>query len=200
MSILKNKIAKAQRLRTVNTVQASKLILDQSSFTSSLSPSDLSIPSNEGSRDYSYFQRSSSTKVLRDNCQRSCQNVVKNYGRAFTNFALSSLSSSYLVPMLIKEGLSLEDFSSYIIKIKSNTNCIKNLRNALLAKSEDDVKIIAAKRVFQSLCEVFLKFFCVNWLFNSKIDNKIAHLNCRFKILRRIRNPEHFTYLEGFGY
>jgi len=61
--------------------------------------------------------------------------------------------------------------------------------------SEEELNL---KKVFQEICIIFLKFFCVNWLYNSKISEKIAHLKYRFKLLRRVRNPQYFTYLKDF--
>jgi len=68
----------------------------------------------------------------------------------------------------------------------------------LLVTSEDSAEVAAYKRVFQGLSIIFVKFFSVNWIFSGKLFNKLAHLQCRLKILRRIKNPEHFTYFKGF--
>jgi len=129
-----------------------------------------------------------------------CENIIKNYSRAMANFALSSLASPYLETILPKHNANLVSFLGYIRKRKRSVNCIKKLRDMLPSEANRDAPNYKEKLVFQDLCIVFVKFFSVNWLFNSKINNKTAHLEYRFKILRRIRDPEHFTYLKDFKF
>ena len=130
----------------------------------------------------------------------NCENIIKNYGRAMTNFALSPLALPYLKTILPKSGSDLPAFLNFIKKKKKSANCIKKLREILPSGANQGAPNYAEKLAFQELCVVFLKFFCANWLFNSKIDNKTAHLAYRFKILRRIKNPDHFTYLKDFKF
>jgi len=130
----------------------------------------------------------------------SCENIIKNYGRAMTNFALSSLAVPYLKVILPKHGSNLTTFLSFIKKKKKSANCIKKLREMLPCAGNQDAPNLPEKFVFQELCAIFIKFFCVNWLWNSKIDNKNMHLNYRFKILRRVKDPDHFTYLKDFRF
>ncbi len=146
-------------------------------------------------------KKNSKSRVKPDHLPRktSCENIIKNYGRAMTNFALSSLAIPYLKIILPKHGSNLTDFLSFIKK-KRSANCIKKLRELLPYGGNRDAPNYSEKLVFQELCVVFLKFFSVNWLWNSKIDNKPTHLAYRFKILRRIRDPDHFTYLKDFKF
>ncbi len=67
-----------------------------------------------------------------------------------------------------------------------------------MKENRDSREMKAFKPMFQYVCEVFLKYFCVNWVFHSKVEDKVKHLKYRGKILRRIQNPELFTYLEEF--
>ena len=126
-------------------------------------------------------------------------NIMKNYCRALVNFGVSSLARPYLASEAETIGISYGKFLQILGSKKKNINCIKGLRGLLLQERRDTMNTKAFKTMFQRSCEVFLKYFCVNWIFNSKVDNKIKHLNYRYKILRRVRNPEHFTYLEDFG-
>jgi len=128
------------------------------------------------------------------------RNIIKNYSRALTTFALSSMALSYLETIIQREGsiLTLKDFLDFVKENKKRVNCIKNLREMLLVSPYDDKKIACMKKVFKKICEIFLKFFSVNWIYNSKISDKMMHMKYRFKMLRRVRNPEFFTYLEGF--
>jgi len=121
-------------------------------------------------------------------------NVLKNYCRAFINFALSSMAQGYLVD----EALPYAKFKQILSLKKKNVNCIKGLRALLLQVESDSKDIKAFKGMFQKCCEVFLKYYCVTWIYNSKVDNRLKHLGYRGKILRRVRNPKFFTYLEDF--
>jgi len=127
----------------------------------------------------------------------SSLNIIKNYSRAMTNFAVSDLSRPYLEKIIDKKGVRMDDFLSFIEERKQSVNCIKKLREMLPSDEEGD-EFEGVKSVFQEICILFLKMFSVNWIFSSKVTDKLSHLNCRFKILRRIRNPQHFTYLRSF--
>jgi len=61
---------------------------------------------------------------------------------------------------------------------------------------EDSKEVAAVKRGFAEVGEVFIKNFSVNWAFHSRVFHKEAHLKFRYKMLRRVRNPELFTYLK----
>ena len=129
-----------------------------------------------------------------------CENIIKNYGRALTNFALSPLAVPYLTTILPKSGSNRTAFLSFIRKKKKSANCIRKLREMFPSGVNQGTPNYAEKLAFQELCVVFIKSFCVNWLWNSKIDDKTTHLAYRFKILRRIKNPDHFTYLKDFRF
>jgi hypothetical protein len=130
---------------------------------------------------------------------QSNKNIVKNYGRAMITFALSDMSTLYLNKILPSEEGSIKEFRKYLEREKESLNSIRSLREMLLPLEHDTPKTAHFKVVFQRISEVFLKFFSVNWIFNSKINEKNLHLKYRLKFLRRIRNPEHFTYLESFN-
>ena len=197
MSILKKKIAHAQRIHFGIDLEKNPF-LSETSDTKLVLLSHKNDPLDTKSQNNSTNQ--STPKRGKEIREGTCQNIVKNYSRAFINFALSPLSLPYLNSILSEEGLSLEAFHSYVSNRRGKINCIKNLRAALLIKTNDSDKTAASKKVFRRISEVFLKFFCVNWLFDSKIENKVIHLNYRFKILRRIRKPEYFTYLEEMNF
>lgn len=128
----------------------------------------------------------------------TCKNVMKNYSRAFVNFAISDLATPYLTEFLQEEAFNIDAFRKILNEQKEKINCIKNLRELLLVNEDDTSEILAFKAAFKSICEVFIKYFSVNWIYNSKVGDKRAHLSYRFKILRRVQQPEYFTYLESF--
>ncbi len=125
-------------------------------------------------------------------------NIMKNYCRALLNFNLSQLAEPYLKESEDGKYMTCERFRELLLARKKKMNCIKSLRELLLPEAGDTEEIKFFKRKFQRVCEVFLKYFCVNWIFHSKVADKMKHLAYRGKILRRVQKPEHFTYLESF--
>jgi len=125
-------------------------------------------------------------------------NIMKNYCRALLNFNLSGLAEPYLKESEDGQYMSCERFRELLLARKKKMNCIKSLRQLLLPEAVDTEEIKIFKRQFQRVCGVFLKYFCVNWIFHSKVADKMKHLAYRGKILRRVQKPEHFTYLESF--
>lgn len=129
----------------------------------------------------------------------SCKNIMKNYSRAIVRFAVSGFALPYITETAQTEKIKLADFREFLKSQQHRIHCIKSLRKLLIIDESDKPQLASFKRIFKVLCVIFLKFFCVNWIFNSKVGDKIVHLNYRFRILRRIKDPEHFTYLEDFS-
>jgi len=130
---------------------------------------------------------------------RATKNIVKNFGRAICSFAISHLALTYLEKILQKEGLLLSQFIRYMKQIRATIDGLHHFRSTLLISEDDSQEIAAAKRAFAAIGEVFIKNFSVNWIFHSRVFHKEAHLKFRYKMLRRIRNPELFTYLTDFN-
>ncbi len=128
---------------------------------------------------------------------RCTKNIAKNYGTAIAAFACSEISRPYLDQYLKDENISSETFTYYAKQLKKNITGIDSFRNALLTKRQDDHITYGCKRVFQKICEVFIKYFSVNWIFTARIAHKQVYLKYRGKMLRRVQNPELFTYVKG---
>ena len=128
---------------------------------------------------------------------RATKNIVKNYGRAISAFALSKLAAPYLDKVLENEGLTIQQFTRYITQIRGKIDGLTHFRSTILIAQDDNSDIAANKRAFIAISEVFIKYFSVNWIYNSRVFHKEAHLKFRFKMLRRIQRPELFTYLRG---
>ena len=146
-------------------------------------------------------RRRTSSPVTRPRSESSTQvnsskNIVKNYGRAISAFTLSDIGLPYLQPLVRREAIKIEEFKAFISNGKENIDGISSFRNMLLASGEDSEKTVAFKKVLSEMSVVFIKYFSVNWIFSSKLRNKIAHLKCRYKMLRRVTDPVHFTYLK----
>jgi len=128
------------------------------------------------------------------------KNIVKNYARAMSNFALSKTALPYLQEILESQGkVSLRGFKMFIKKNKEDITSIRRLRELLLITEEDAELVCGYKNVFKALSMVFLKSFSVNWIYASKVSDKLTHVKYRFKMMRRVENPEYFTYLEDFA-
>jgi hypothetical protein len=117
------------------------------------------------------------------------KDILKNYYRMFNNFASSPLALPYLSPLLEKKQIQIDKFLEFITLQKGAVNEIKNVRSLLINVTETDCQeLIAIKTMFHQINVVFLKLICVDWVFNSKIVDKVAHLSYRLKLLRRIKN------------
>ena len=150
-------------------------------------------------------------KRVRNPDLSSSKNIMKNYARALANFAVSNIATPYIRQMITNKSCDgqqakqsveyqLAGFKAFVEKNKQKINCIKNLRGILLADAiKDTAEVMCFKELFQEISVVFMKFFSVNWLFSSKIGDKKAHLKYRMKLMRRVQNPKHFTYLEEFS-
>jgi hypothetical protein len=130
----------------------------------------------------------------------SSDNIIKNYGRGMTSFALSTMAEPYLKDITRKYGVEMKAFLRFVRTKKKSANCIRKLREMLPIQSSVDRADYRIRLVFQEITIIFLKFFSVNWLYHSKIDGKLTHLQYRFKMLRRVRDPDNFTYLKEFNF
>jgi len=195
MRFLKNKIALANALlasRVSDSPRGTPATTDSSQSPRSFHSDDLELakisPTNR--------KRAPMLKVNSPpEKPRETKNIVKNFGKAISNFAMSEISAPYLDPILEKEGVKLQDFIAYINKTKSNIDGLFRFRALLIPLKEDTEEISAIKRVYRAIGEVFIKYFSVNWIFHGRIQYKEAHLKSRYKMLRRIQHPELFTYL-----
>jgi len=129
---------------------------------------------------------------------KATKNIVKNYGRAICIFIGSSVSHPYLEEMIQKEHqhVILENFIAYIDERKESLDCIDRLKNMLVITENDSTEEASYKALFKQIGVIFIKYFSVNWIFSGRLKYKKAHLAFRYKMLRRLKNPELFTYLK----
>ena len=199
MGILKRKLALAQQ-NGQNNLETEPLI-KQEEVVETLEPHKQSkSPEPIQRRLRNRASRIEIPKTLTPKGSTSCKNIMKNYSRVFTVFALSPMALPYLRPLLESQKLELPFFLEFIESRKRAANCISGLRDLLLLVTEDDSKEVAEmKIIFQKICVIFLKFFCLNWLYNGKIVDRIAHLRYRLKMLRRVLSPAEFTHLLDYA-
>lgn len=130
----------------------------------------------------------------------STKNLVINYGKAIASFAVSQLAVQYLEPLLKAEGVTLQEFIDFISQSKRTIGGIKSFRYLILTTPADTGKVVAFKKIFREIGAVFIKYFSVNWIMHGKVTHKITYLQYRFKMLRRIQDPENFTYVKQRNY
>jgi len=180
MRFLKNKIAQAKAFRTLH---AKKEIKKQESIKLKEEvpiEKPLRMPKKGSTReDY-----------------RATKNIAQNYGRAICNFALSDIAESYIRPILEEFEITSKQFRDYMRKTKAFVDGLHHFRQALLVNQADSPLTRALKQAFRLIGEIFVKYFSVNWIFSGRMEYKKAYLKYRFKILRRIQNPELFTYIK----
>ena len=192
MRFLKKKIAQAEAARIKAIKAVYKLHKSASSdpslsFLSSHSPSDSNSKKRTRIEGFSFTSKAS----------RATKNIVKNYGKAICKFIASPLALPYLDTFLDKENASERGFLAFVNNARPSIDGLYHFRSVLLEDEKDDLETAAYKKIFKELSEVFIKFFSVNWIFDSKVVHKEAHLKFRFKMLRRIKSPELFTYLKS---
>ena len=127
------------------------------------------------------------------------KNIVKNYGKALCAFASSKLAVPYLENIILKNGydqVDIKQFMETMKQKKETTNSMESLRRLLMEEDDDTEDEKEQKLLFKEVSIIFMKYFSVNWIYSGKLVHKNAHLNFRFKMLRRIQKPEHFTYLK----
>lgn len=127
----------------------------------------------------------------------SLKNIAVNYGKTIATFAASPIAFPYLDPFITSQKhITLSEFHEFARQQKAKIAGVSSLRSALLASEDDNEKAATCKRIFQELAEVFVKYFSVNWIMSGRLSHKMAYLKFRGKMLRRIRNPESFTYIK----
>lgn len=186
MRYLKNKIALAQTLRAPQTTSLKSVSLKSNSSLSQLTSN------NTKKR----TKTTAETRVTPES-YRATKNISKNFGKAICKFASSPLALPYLTTFAQREEVNIGKFVKYIKSIQPKIDGLQHFRTILLKNESDSQEIVSFKKIFTDISEVFIKYFSVNWIFHSKVSHKEAHLKFRFKMLRRIQNPELFTYLKS---
>ena len=128
--------------------------------------------------------------------------IVRNYAKALCTFAYSDMAAVYLKEIIhdrYQGEAELTSFQKYIKDKKGKTASISSLRELLMIKESDSNKEKIYKQIFTEISVIFIKFFSVNWIFSGKVKYRLEHIKYRHKMLRRIKNPEFFTYLKSSG-
>jgi len=140
-------------------------------------------------------------KQTKINPDGNSKNIVKNYGKALIMFALSKMAVMYLNRAIDHKGyaggVTIEGFKKYYEQRRKNIGTIESLRKLLVPEENDNEEILKYKELFKETSIIFLKYFCVNWIYKGRLMHKREHLKYRMRVLRRVQNPELFTYLRS---
>lgn len=126
----------------------------------------------------------------------SMKNIALNYGKAIASFAMSPLAIPHLKDYLDQQKITLPDFINFIKGKKGTIGGICSFRSLLLIEDEDSAKVVSYKKAFQYISEVFIKYYSVNWIMNGRVTHKSTYMKFRFNMLRRVQNPESFTFIK----
>jgi len=185
MRFLKTKVEQAQRVRMMRQEKAqAEAALAQETSSSSRTRSKIIVSQKSPQKHNSACEDGKATK-----------NIAQNFGRIICTFAVSDIAAPYLIPILEKENLNINLFKEFMNSKKKCMAGLVHFREALLVHKTDSSQVQGLKRAFQAIGEIFIKYFSINWIFNGKVNYKKAYLKYRFKMLRRIKNPELFTYI-----
>ena len=122
----------------------------------------------------------------------SFKNVAKNYGRAICAFIISHTATPYLEELSQTFAIDFQKFREYIKGKKTSLNGMRSFLELFLVYDDDLCEIQNFKRVSQELAKIFMKYYCTEWILQSKLLYKNEYLKLTLKILRRIKHPEYF--------
>ena len=117
------------------------------------------------------------------------QTVMKNITKALLAFILSEMAPPYLdqIQRTDHENFEIPEYLEYIKIQREYVSQLKSLKSLFFSSCGENECEIVYKRVCRKIAIVFLKYFVVNWIFQSKLKNKEAYLKVRFKLLRKIQ-------------
>ncbi len=180
MRFLKNKLA----LAILDTE-------DLDGFESSCSPGREKIPLVRKALKKS---KSSARKKQKRNSEEeeklATKNIIKNYGRAIANFALSDLFLPYVEEDRLKSQIDWDQFLDFAKTARDAIQNIETLRDSLIIKPEDSENEATFKKLFQKAGELFIKNYSLDWIFSGKLIYKEVYVRARDDLLKKILNPE----------
>lgn len=97
-------------------------------------------------------------------------------------------------PILQKEKLSVSDLLNHIKKHKKEVNSIHYLKVMWGFENIED-PIFKCIRI---LSHIFMRKYCLSYIFNSRIKNYNTHIKYRKRMLEGIENPVEFTCIKQF--
>lgn len=202
MRFLKNKILRAQQAHKVQTLDTSSSLDDLCINDEDSLFNDESTQLNESPDDFSNLKgghENRSRQPKNSSSRRndsSMKNIALNFGKAIASFAMSPQAIPHLKDYLDQQNITLADFLNFIKGKKGTIGGICSFRSLLLVEEGDPARVVSYKKAFQFISEVFIKYHSVNWIMNGRVTHKSTYLKFRFSMLRRVQNPESFTFIK----
>jgi hypothetical protein len=123
------------------------------------------------------------------------KNVAKNFGRAICSFISSDIANQYIDNLRNEYQFDINGLKAYMNQRKLTFDGIEDFKEMLIPRDSDKPEEKTYKLLFQKLGIIFMKYFSVNWICTGRLNYKLDYLKVRFKVLRRIQNPNLFTYI-----
>jgi hypothetical protein len=134
-------------------------------------------------------------KAKKQKTRNPTKNISINYGKAIISFAISHVALPYLAEFFDDFDYCYSRFVNFLKDCRKRMNGMHALKSFLIVEKKDDEEMRQFKYVFQKISEVFINYFSINWITYGKVSEKLVYLKYRSKMLRRIKNPEMFTYI-----
>jgi len=130
-----------------------------------------------------------SRSTLLQPCTKRFHDVLRNMAKALVGFSLSELALPYLEQIQRKydEDFSIDSYQDFLKIQGEYVNSLKSFKSLFLSIYAENETEAVYKRVCRRIAVIFLKYFAVNWLFQSNLKNKQLYLKLRFKLLKQIQ-------------
>eukprot|EP01015_Nassula_variabilis_P018125 TRINITY_DN2935_c0_g1_i1.p1 TRINITY_DN2935_c0_g1~~TRINITY_DN2935_c0_g1_i1.p1 ORF type:complete len:172 (+),score=1.74 TRINITY_DN2935_c0_g1_i1:66-518(+) len=127
----------------------------------------------------------------------SGKNVPKNFGKQIVIFAQSALCKPQVEKYFDNDKEKVANFQTYLDQIKDKITSIPTLRDQwIVPENTSNLLMKENKKLFRSLSYIFLEFYAIRWIYNSKVSQKQAHIQHLKTLKNAIQNPEEFTCLK----
>jgi hypothetical protein len=127
------------------------------------------------------------------------KNIIKNYGRAIANFILTPLFEPYMIAEPLMKDINWREFRHFVEEVRDNLVNLETFRKIISIDQSDDSKVVAFKKLFVKGAVIFIKYFSVNWIFDSKVVYKQMYLRFRGTLLRGVLDPSKLTLIPRPG-
>lgn len=89
--------------------------------------------------------------------------------------------------------MTFSSFMSTLRSRKRRINSIADLRSFWLEAEEEDFP-----KITRILSNVFLRYYSLEYIFNSRISNYAGHVKYRGRLVEALRNPKTFTSIKQY--
>jgi len=188
MRFLKNKIRLAQEF------ELRQKQLQSASSTSTQSRNDDPMSSSPHSEQKASKKRRCKRDPSEASSSNPTKNIIINYAKAISSFALSVLALPYLNRYKENQLFNYQGFVDFITLGKANIGGIKSFKALLVSIETDSPQVTLFKEIFKVLSITFVKEFSLKWIASGRVSNKEVYRKYRNQLLRKLENPQDFIY------